>query len=215
MEKRHFIVAVEGQYIALGEASGVPTVKNYRMEFNLPSQEAALSVICKHLLAPALRKKYSDFIRYRTHKLVSINAIGRKPDTGVLQMGIDEMSIDQLSDFCILRNILIDPYRHTDLPLTREKVAEAWRAQRQSRQEAQASGATKEQKDIDSLLAANKLEKEGETPQVNINERVAVAPGKPEAHSSVALQDPIEADEKLPPFEPDAKMPNGDQELFE
>lgn len=207
--KRSFEIVVEGQYSAIGDITGTPTIKHYLAKFVLPSQEAALSVICKHLLAPYLRKTHRDFIRYRTHKLVSITAIGRKPDTEVLQMSIEDMSVGQLSDFCILKGIMIDPYKHQDVVVTRERIAEAWRLQRQVRKEADNSKAGDQQKEVDALLNANDLPKETDTVQVNLRERevtaaaqVKINPGSLAATSLEA----IESNELLPAIEKDASI---------
>lgn len=180
MEKRQFEIEIEGQYAATGNVTGTPVVKSYKAKFILPSQEAALSVVCKHLLAPYLRKNYPDFIRYRTHKLVSITAIGRKPNTDVLQMGIDDMTIGQLSDFCILKGIMIDPYKHTDLVLVKEQIAGIYQQQRQNKKEIDTSAAGIDQKEIDDLLGVNDLEKEDETVKINLKERQLIQPFKPD-----------------------------------
>lgn len=201
--KRSFEITVEGQYSAIGEVSNAPTVKHYKATFVLPSQEAALSAVCKHLLSPYLRKNYRDYIRFRTHKLVSITAIGRKPNTDVLQMALEDMSVAQLSDFCILKGIMIDPYKHQDITRTRERVSEAWRLQRSIKKEADTSLAGQEQKEIDALLAANALPKEDETVKVNLRERQMTAAVASKSPSSIAGEPAIESDEALPPIEPD------------
>lgn len=209
MEKRSFEIVVEGQYTAVGEASGTPTVKFYKARFTLPSQEAALSVVCKHLLAPYLRKNYQDFIRYRTHRLVSITAIGRKPNTDVLQMSLEDMDVGQLSDFCILKGIMIDPYKHSDLVRTRERVAESWRVLRQNKKDNETSAAGADQRERDALLDANELPKEDETVKVNLRERqatAAVQASKPASTGADVSRETIEDDGPLPPVEVD-KVP--------
>lgn len=169
--KRYFEVVVRGQYHSISEHSTTPVLKNYEAKFILPSQEAALSVICKHLLAPYLRKKYPDFVRFRTYKLVSIVANGRAPNTNVLQMSIDEMNIEQLSDFCILKQILIDPYKHSDLNLIKEKIAEEWRVKRQTFKDEANTVEDKSRKEADMLLELNNLPKEDGPVTVSINEQ--------------------------------------------
>lgn len=206
MEKRSFEIVVEGQYLATGDVTGTPTIKYYTASFKLPSQEAALSVICKHLLAPYLRKKHRDYIRYRTHKLISITAIGRKPNTDVLQMSLEDMTVEQLSDFCILKGIMIDPYKHADLVHTRERVAEAWRVLRNNKKLLDTSKEGAAQKEVDALLAANELPPEEEIVKVNLKERQATAAvqAKVKPQSVTTTGEQIEDDASLPPIEQDA-----------
>lgn len=206
MEKRSFEVVVEGQYYALHDSVST-VVKKYQAKFVLPSQEAALSNICKHLLKPYLEKNYPDFIRFRTHQLVSITAHGRKPDPEVLQMGIDEMNIAQLSDFCILRQIMIDPYKHSDLPLCRERVMEAWRVKRRDLQDRQEGKAAVEDKEINELRALNNLPPLTDGILINHNEQKAnrivgaVVPKVPDSLKSQSAGP--EDDAPLPPEEKD------------
>ena len=105
MEPRNYSITVEGQYYGAHEATGAPTVKRYVAKFVLPTMEAALSVICKYLLDPYLRKHYDDYARFRSHKITSVVANGRPPDKAVLQMPIEEMNVSELSDFCMLKQI--------------------------------------------------------------------------------------------------------------
>jgi hypothetical protein len=177
-EKKYFKCVVEGQYHALHENAGTPTLRKYSAEFTLPSQEAALSVICKHLLTPYLEKKYPDFIRFRTHELKSITLVGYTPDPSVLQIGIDEMSVKELSDFCILRQILIDPYKYPDLERTKEIVAEMWRTKRQEKTDEKV---TEAEDAINDLLSLNELDIPTKELKVNLNEQKASLPKMPAA----------------------------------
>lgn len=218
--KRSFEVVVEGQYIAHGDHSSTPTVKFYKETFILPSQEAALSKICKHVLAPRLRKVHKDFIRYRTHKLVSITAVGVKPNTEVLQMSLDDMSVAQLSDFCILKGIMIDPYIHSNTTLCRERVAEQWRLIRQAKKDAATTNAGQDQKEADALLALNDLPKDDETVVVNMRERAQTAAVQNKSTASIVAapvtrpaDEPIESDDPLPPISEDPAPVVDDGEL--
>lgn len=195
---RQFKVTVEGQYHAL-HTSGNPTLKRYVAEFILPSQEAALSIICKHLLNPYLHKNYPDFIRYRTHELKSIVVVGRAPDPAVLQMSIDEMSMAELSDFCILKQILIDPYKHANLAAARELVQTTWSTKRQRILEKESGKTAQEEKEIAELLQQNKLPPQQDSVGVSVNERKATAAAVRADTPGPKKTSPIEADEQLPP----------------
>lgn len=171
-EKRYFKFTVSGQYIALHEA-GAKTLKRYTQEFVLPSQEAALSIICKHLLDEKLQKYYSDYIKFRTYTIISTEIIGRSPNRDVLQMGVEEMNREQLSDFCILRGIMIDPYKHGDLAHCREVVAAEWRLKRLAKKEEETSKNAEVNKEVDELRKLNGLPPNSDEFQVNINAQLA------------------------------------------
>lgn len=194
---RSFECVVTGQYHSLGTHGTVPTLKTYTAKFILPSQEAALSVICKHLLNPYLRKHYPDFIRFRTHELVSITVHGRKPDPAVLQMGIEEMNIEELSDFCILRQIMIDPYKHSDLAQVKELIQERWREKRLAQKDMNESKDRAAKADEDFLRELNQLPKERGELEVNVNElkatQAAKNHGQPDSAVGVAHTPPEEA----------------------
>lgn len=206
--KKQFEIVVRGQYHSLHEASGTPTLKNYTAKFILPTQEAALSTVCRHLLAPYLRKHYPDFIRFRTHELVSITLVGYKPNPEVLQMAIDEMTLPQLFDFCVLKEILIDPYKHYkspgDLPALRDKITEAWRAKRQNIKDLEESKDAFSQKEADELLELNELPPASGTdgPGINVNEQIASrnANTKSSDTNPATGTETLESDESLPPI---------------
>lgn len=201
-DQRHFEVVVDGQYRALHE-SGSQTLKRYTSKFILPSQEAALSVICKHLLSAYLQKNYSDYINFRTHELKSITVIGRQPNPEVLQMGIDEMTKDQLWDFCILRQIMIDPNKHDNLGKCKEIVMNTWRTMRQVAADKQSSKESTSEKEAEMLRKANKLPPKSDGVQININAQKAAAANIRNSDSEKSLPGNIESDEPLPPIEND------------
>ena len=205
MEGKHFEVVVRGQYHALNSVSGTPTLKNYEEVFILPSQEAALSNICKHLLSPRLKKTHSDFIRFRTHELVSISLKGYKPNPEVLQLDIDEMNLLELSDFCILRQLMIDPYKHgaKDIFAIREIVKKAYTAKRQMIKDNRDSKQAVAQEEADTLRKINDLPAESTETKINLNEQRLNKPTAPVAQSG-PVETPVEpSDEPLPPVEQD------------
>lgn len=208
--KRNYEITVQGQYYGAHDTTGTPTVKNYVAKFVLPSQEAALSVICKHLLDPYLRKHYQDFARFRSHKITSVVVNGRPPDAAVLQMSFEDMGVRDLSDFCILKQIFIDPYKHKDLEKCRQAVREEWELRISQAKADQVSGASAENAEVEALLKLNELPPKSETPLINVNEqRIGAALAKaavdprpslsPESITTAA----IPADEPLPPASDD------------
>lgn len=220
-EKKHFEVVVRGQYHAMNAMSGTPTLQNYEETFVLPSQEAALSNICKHLLSPRLKKSHADFIRYRTHELISITLRGYKPNPEVLQMDLDEMSLVELSDFCILRQIMIDPFKHgsKDIFAIREMVRKAYVAKRQTAKDNRESKNAVAENEAETLRKMNDLTSGPNEPKIQINSNEykvsqnakAVAEAKVGGGSTSAYVEP--ADEPLPP--PEQDDPNGAEPVLE
>ena len=218
MSTKQFEVVVDGQYHALHDVSGSPVLKPYTSKFTLPSQEGALSVICKHLLAPYLRKHYPDFVRFRTHQLRSITLVGYTPNPEVLQMSIDEMNAKQLGDFCILKQIQVDPAKHADLNACRELVSTIWREKRTARQDKEELERKNNQGDIDELLKSNDLPVQTGEVVIDINAHKAtvaakarVTPAFTQTNGATGSTAPAPAmdiaDEPLPPFVEDS--PNG------
>ncbi len=210
---KHFEVTVRGQYHAVSDYGGAPALKSYEETFVLPSQEAALSNICKHLLLPRLKKTHSDCIRFRTHELVGIKLIGYMPNRDVLQMGIDEMNLLELHDFCILRQILIDPYKHAskDIFAIRTMVQNAYTEKRLAQQEAATSKEGLAMKEADALRKANDLPPTSTDPVVDINahkqtqaSRAQADKDKPTSKSEPAPTDEVLDDTPLPEFVNDA-----------
>ena len=171
METRNYEITVQGQYYGVHDATGSPTIKSYVAKFILPSQEAALSAICKYLLDPYLRKHYADYAKFRSHRITSVIVNGRPPDPAVLQMAFDDMGVRDLSDFCILKQIMIDPYKHKDLEACRIEVKRVWEARVSQMKADEKSGAAKEKVEVDALLKMNELPKSGDAPEININEQ--------------------------------------------
>jgi len=199
---RYFKAVVAGQYYALGSITGTSSVKSYEVEFTLPSQEAALSVICKHLLTPALTKKYPDFIRFRTHQLISLTLFGHKPNPEVLQMSFDEMSLDQLFDFTVLKQIMVDPFKQKGtLAEVREKISSAYQIKRSSIKLEVTETELASNKEIESLLEINKLPKKSDGLKINVNEQIAVSTTKKSKMTSTPIVESIPTDdEPLPPI---------------
>ena len=202
--ERSFEIEVTGQYYGAHDTTGAPVVKQYLAKFKLPSLEAALSVICKSLLNPYLQKNYSDYARFRTHKIISVKTIGRSPDPKVLQMSIDDMDVADLADFCLLKHIFVDPYKHKDLEKCRAQVKEQWESRVSQQKADQKSGTAAEKKEVEDLLALNALPKLGENPEISTNEQrigQALRRGAPKAEEpsgTVSIANPVE-DVPLPP----------------
>ncbi len=161
--KRSFTFTVEGIYYGSHGQTGLPVTKPYIAKFVLPSQEAALSVIVKHLLKPWLRKHHPDYASIRTHRITSMDTSGRLPDPKVNQMAFEDMEVADLSDFCILNQIFIDPYKHKNFEECREQVVKLYQSRSDEKKLAKKTGKDVEQKEVADLLKLNDLKADEET----------------------------------------------------
>lgn len=127
--KRTYEFVVEGQYIALSGSN--KTLKKYSVKFVLPSPDSALSVIVSKLLDDKLRLTYDDYVKYRTHKIVGRSIVGEKPSRAVLEMEVEKMNFEELTDFCLLKEISVDPFKYKNVQLAREAVAKGWEDQKE------------------------------------------------------------------------------------
>lgn len=209
-QKKYFEVTVGGQYIALSMATGTQTLKAYEEKFVLLSQEAALSKICKHLLSPRLKKKYPDFIKYRTHEKLAVKLFNYTPDTGVLQMSIEDMNLTELGDFCILRGLEIDPFLHghKDIFALRQIVMKANEDKRQYAKDRATSKTAPAEKEADTLRRMNDVEAPKAGLEINPNEQLVKKAGEQappvETSATPAADEPIESEDALPPPEPES-----------
>lgn len=167
--ERSFTFVIEGQYYAAHGSTGLPVIKNYQGEFKLLSMEAALSIIVKYLLEAYLTKNYEDYGRFKTHKIIGMEVHGKEPNPNVLQLAFDDMSINELTDFCILKRIFIDPHKHKDLEKVRDEIAKVYQNRIDQKRQDEKSGKAQEQKEIDALLVLNNIPKlDPNSPNINM-----------------------------------------------
>jgi hypothetical protein len=167
--ERSFSFNLEGQYFAAHNATGLPVIKNYQASFKLLSMEAALSVIVKYLLDPYLTKHYPDYGRFKTHKIVGMQVYGKAPNPQVLQLSFDDMTVNELADFCIIKRIFIDPHKHKDLQKVRMEVSKIYQNRVDQKRQDEKTGKAQEQKEIDALLALNDIPKlDPNMPNINM-----------------------------------------------
>ena len=205
--KRTFDITVEGQYYGVHDLTGNAVIKNYTARFVLPSLEAALSVICKHLLDPYLRKNYPDYARFRSHRVTGISTKGKAPDRAVLQMSFDDMTAEQLSDFCILNRIAIDPYEHEDLDKCREDIKTIYQARLAQARADRENGKATDKIKVDRLLEMNELPPEEENVKININEQKLLKKPPVVTPPVEVVSDAAPVDDApLPPEEPEVDI---------
>lgn len=169
MVDRTFTFIVEGQYYGAHHSTGLPVIRGYKSEFKLKSLEGALSVIVKYLLEPFLTKHYEDYGRFRTHKITAMQVDGPLPSSAVLQKSFDEMTANELTDFCIIKRIFIDPHKHKDLEKCRQEVMKIYQNRMDQKKHDEKSGRAAEEKEIDALLELNNIPKLDPTaPNINM-----------------------------------------------
>lgn len=117
-----FRVTVRGQFIGRAKDSDTKVRKSYQHDFNLPSLDAALSVIVGKLLDPALRKKYGDeYIRFHTHEIVE--AVPLSPLTHESN-NLQYMSREKLNAYVEEHNIPVDIEAYPDIVHLRAAVVD-------------------------------------------------------------------------------------------
>lgn len=112
-------VKVKGDYFAQSPEGRGKVKKDYEAEFNLPNLDAALSVIKNKLLAPTLRKKYADFVRARTCRI--IDALPMSPNTPATR-NLQYMNREQLMEHVAAVRAPIDPEAYVDVTDLRDAV---------------------------------------------------------------------------------------------
>lgn len=79
-----FEVTVEGDYFVTdGRNKGL---KRYIFNFKIPSMDSALSVIKNKVLDMVLKKKYSDYISYRTYIITKVTPFGTAKISGAFDL---------------------------------------------------------------------------------------------------------------------------------
>lgn len=208
--KRLYKATVEGQYFANTGGVRGGSIKKYSAEFILPSNEAALSVVVSKLLSPKLSMQYPDYTRYRTHRLVKLEMIGDyKPNRAVLELPVEAMSMAQLLDFCLLRGIMIDPYKRKNVEIAREQISLAWEEKKRLMRDNSAEAEAK--KKDDALLELNNIPIEKGGVQVTMRQdipapRTVELPPDNSPAPLARVEDAVdEAPPSLPEFEQDSQ----------
>ena len=87
-----FHVKVVGQYVARsGVMEKEKIKKNYEIEGNIPTLNCALSIVKNKLLAPALAKKYPDYVTFLTYHIVETVPLDEKAKSSMRQAEISFM----------------------------------------------------------------------------------------------------------------------------
>ena len=152
------------------------TLAYYKVKFVLPSLDSALSTIIKHLLKPKLLSLYPDFTDYRTHELTEVKLVGDSPDASILRIPVEKMSFEQLSDLCVLRVLLCDPYKYSSIMEARVAVAEALRLKNEEAESL--ARVDEENAEKNKLLELNQMDPKEVSRTVDLGVGVAPIPVK-------------------------------------
>lgn len=118
-----FRVKVTGQYVARSGVMDKEKIKkNYEVEGNIPTLNAALSIVKNKLLSPALAAKYTDYVTYLTYHIVEITPLDEESRTQLSKVEIRYMGRDVLLRFIRDNNLPVDARYYPDLFKLREAV---------------------------------------------------------------------------------------------
>ena len=120
VQSKGYLVKVRGEYFAAA-AGNRKILSIYELEVKLPSMDKALSVIKNKLLDKLLKLKYSDYINYRTHELVSFKALGITEDLEHLPLHLQGR--EQLIKYIKKAKLPIDENIYIELGGLRKAVA--------------------------------------------------------------------------------------------
>ncbi len=115
-----YLVKVRGDYFAAA-AGNRKIIARYELEVKLPTMDRALSIIKNKLLDPLLKRKYPDYINYRTHEMVSFKALGSAGDPKHLPLHLQGR--EQLIEHIEKKKLAIDPIIYPELTGLRKAIA--------------------------------------------------------------------------------------------
>lgn len=118
-----FKVKVVGQYMARSGVMDKEKIKkNYEVEGNIPTLNAALSIVKNKLLAPLLSAKYNDYVTYLTYHIVEITPLSDDAKREMNKVEIQYMSRSALLAYIKDNALAVDVRFYPDLFKLREAV---------------------------------------------------------------------------------------------
>jgi len=113
---------VSGEYFAASkEAQGKKIKRPYTIKVKLPSEDKALSIIVDKLLERAIKMKHSDYVSYRTHKIIKTVPLSASTP---LPHNIQHMGRAQLIMQIQVKQLPIKPDIYSDDNVLREAVVD-------------------------------------------------------------------------------------------
>lgn len=112
-----FEVTVEGDYFVTdGKNKGL---ERYAFNFKLPSMDSALSVIKNNVLDLVLKKRYTDYVSYRTYQITKVVPFGTAQ---VLGFDLWSASRDEVEKYTRKRELPVKIKYYPTLMALREAV---------------------------------------------------------------------------------------------
>jgi hypothetical protein len=121
-------VKVIGQYVARSPVSDKEKIKkNYEIEGNIPTLTAALSIVKNKLLAPALSRKYPDYVTFLTYHIIEITPLTDKAKSDMSKAEVQFMDrptlLRHIKDDALQigdddKNAPVEPFPHAYFPDT-------------------------------------------------------------------------------------------------
>lgn len=116
-------VKVTGQYIARSiQSPEEKTLRPYTVEVIVPAAENVLSVIKNKLLGPKLYATYPDYVRFRTHHILTITPLDAASKAKMEEVPLEYMDRESLLGVIKLHKLKIDARFFPDLFKLREAV---------------------------------------------------------------------------------------------
>lgn len=119
-----FKITVEGDYFARSEAlKGEKIIRKYRIEgLRVPSMNRVLSTLRDKLLTPALKRKYPDYVRFRTYHVVEVEALDNDARRELGKLDTRYMSRRQLEQYVMENGLQVPVDLYPNLFKLREAV---------------------------------------------------------------------------------------------
>ena len=115
-----FALTVRGEYFApAADGQGKKTKKNYEVVVNLPSLDAAMSVLKNKILDRVIKKQHPDAIHHRTLEIVQ--AVPLSPAT-TESSNLQYMNMDRLVRYVQDHGVPIDVKDYEDVVILRNTV---------------------------------------------------------------------------------------------
>lgn len=120
MSQRLYEITITGEYYTKKAAgTEVASIYPYKVAFILPSLDSALAVIKGKLLNDKLKQVYDTYETYRTHSVTGVKLVTGSVDQSVVNLPINELTLVQLDDYCVVKRLFCDVYKAGSLAKAR------------------------------------------------------------------------------------------------
>ena len=164
LPKSGYLFTVEGTYYK--RDGRTKTLENFSgIQVVLPSKEEALRKIRRVLIDPILRKKFKNFSRHQTCRIVDEKPLGESKQKAVVRDKLSHENImimnkDELTNFVLQENLPLVVATESSILEARQKASDAWDDKQlmELKQKKAAEVRKKKQEEKDTLLQMNELD---------------------------------------------------------